>query len=132
MSRYVSEKLRAIVAARAKHCCEYCGLPESASFFAFQVDHIISRKHGGATTLDNLAWSCYPCNNAKGSDIGTVLLPEKSLVRLFNPREDIWSEHFEMVAGVVYPRTNVGEATLKILAINEIERIIERQAILGH
>lgn len=62
----------------------------------------------------------------EGADIGTVLLPEKFFTRLFNPREDIWSEHFEQEAGVIYAKTKIGEATIKVLNLNEVERIIER------
>lgn len=126
MSRHVPEKLRSLVVERAQHRCEYCGIHEDESFFSFQIDHIISIKHGGATVLENLAWSCYTCNNAKGSDVGTVLLPDKTFVRLFNPREDIWPEHFEIEFGAIYAKTKIGEATIKVLNLNEVERIIER------
>jgi len=49
MSRYISDTLRAEVAERANFCCEYCRLPLRYSLFRFQVDHIVSLKHGGQT-----------------------------------------------------------------------------------
>ena len=101
----------------------------SESFWSFQVDHIISRKHGGKTELKNLAWTCFPCNNGKGTDIGTMLLPDKTFIRLFNPREDDWNAHFEMEDGVIYANTLVGEATIKVLKLNEVDRILERRAL---
>ncbi len=132
MSRYVPEKLRLLVADRAQHRCEYCSIHEDETFFSFQIDHIISLKHGGATVAENLAWSCYTCNNGKGSDVGTVLLPGKTFIRLFNPREDVWSEHFEMESGVIYAKSPIGEATIKILNLNEVERIIERNNLAAN
>lgn len=129
MNRHISEKLRQIVAERAGCRCEYCKIHEEDSFFSFQVDHIISLKHGGTTTPDNLAWSCYPCNNAKSSDVGTVILPDKTFIRLFNPREDEWLVHFEYESGVVYAKTHIGTATIKVLKINDIDRIVERNLL---
>ena len=38
--------------------CEYCRMPEWALLAGCEVDHIISRKHGGITDLSNLAFSC--------------------------------------------------------------------------
>lgn len=127
MSQHISENLRRLVAERAGRQCEYCRINEEDAFLGFQVDHIISLKHDGPTAPENLAWACFACNNNKGSNIGTVLLPDKQFVRLFNPREDIWQEHFEIEDAVIYPRSAVGEATIKVLKMNDVDRIIERQ-----
>ena len=43
MSSPVSEETRRLVAERADFLCEYCLLHEDDGFFAFQVDHIVSR-----------------------------------------------------------------------------------------
>jgi 5-methylcytosine-specific restriction endonuclease McrA len=116
---------------RAQYRCEYCRIHEDDSFLGFQVDHVISIKHGGETKLENLAWSCFACNNNKGSDIATILFPDKRLVRLFNPREEVWEEHFEVISAVIHPTSEIGEATIKLLKMNEVDRIIERQALDG-
>lgn len=131
MSNTVSESMRQAVAARANFCCEYCKTQESDSFFSFQIDHIISRRHGGSSDFMNLAWSCYPCNHWKAADIGTILLPREVFTRLFNPRKDVWSEHFEIEAGKFYAKTDIGEATIKLLNLNDLDRIIERQQVLN-
>jgi len=47
MASEVSERLRRQVAERAYHVCEYCLLHEDDTFWGCQIDHIISRKHGG-------------------------------------------------------------------------------------
>jgi HNH endonuclease len=126
MSRYISESLKKRVIQRANNCCEYCLMENDVSFIPHQIDHIVSLKHEGLTNFDNLAYACFSCNNNKGSDIGTMLLPDKIFIRLFNPRIDFWYEHFEMESGVIYAKTNIAQATIKILKMNEIDRIIER------
>jgi hypothetical protein len=128
MSRF-SPTVRIFVSYRAFHCCEYCKISEDASFIPFQIDHIISLKHGGKNLRINLAWSCFSCNNNKGSDIGTILLPNKKFVRFFNPREDIWEDHFKMEDGEIILLTEIAEATNKILKLNDIDRIMERRLI---
>ncbi len=126
MSRYIPESLRQFVTQRAEYRCEYCHSTSDEVFFPFQIDHIISLKHGGSTTADNLAYACFVCNNAKGSDIGTILFPDNRFTRLFNPRTDKWHEHFVVENGVFYSDTLIGKATIKVLNLNDIERIIER------
>jgi hypothetical protein len=125
-SKYIPEKLRVEVAERAGYCCEYCRRPESDSFIRYQIDHIISRKHGGLTVSENLAYSCALCNGTKGSDIGTVLQDEDIFVRLFHPRKHVWQAHFGVVEGSLEARSQVGEATIKVLDLNNINRILER------
>lgn len=126
MSQKIPDSLRRKVASRAKYRCEYCRRLETDSFIRYQSDHIISRKHGGKITFENLAHSCPICNNAKGSDLSTILNDENQLIRLFNPRKDNWFEHFEVADGMILAKTDIGEATIKLLKFNEIDRILER------
>ena len=126
MSKNIPQSLRNAVANRAEYRCEYCRRPEADSFIHYQSDHIISRKHGGKTTLKNLAWTCPVCNNHKGSDLVTILEDEDVVIRLFNPRKQDWAEHFEVINGEISGKTAIGEATVKLLKFNEPERILER------
>jgi hypothetical protein len=131
MSRYISEKLKKSVAVRAKHRCEYCRIHAEFSYFPFHIEHIISLKHGGLNEIENLAYACQICNFSKGSDIATFLGPVTNLVRFFNPRTDIWTEHFEIDnSGFVAHISKIGEATIKILELNHPESIIERKEML--
>lgn len=66
---HIPTALRKQVRQRAAERCEYCRKPENVSAFSHQIDHLVASKHDGPTTLDNLAWACFRCNNAKGSDI---------------------------------------------------------------
>ncbi|UYZ61666.1 HNH endonuclease [Hymenobacter weizhouensis] len=129
MSRtYISAELRRHVALRAELRCEYCRIAEDDTVFGCQVDHIISEKHGGLTTADNLAYACTFCNQHKGSDIAS-LTTDGSLVRLFNPRIDSWQEHFAIVGLYMQARTPVAEATIRLLGFNTPERVLEREAL---
>lgn len=47
MGSDITEALRNEVARRADHRCEYCLIREGDIAFRLQVDHVISRKHGG-------------------------------------------------------------------------------------
>ena len=129
MARDVSDTLRAQTADRAYHVCEYCLIHEDDTFWGCQVDHIISRKHGGATEPGNLAWACASCNNCKGSDLGTLTGPRSELTRLFHPRSDRWAECFQLRGVQVEPGNAIGEATLKLLQINDGSRLRERQVL---
>jgi len=131
MSRYISDTLRAEVAERANFCCEYCRLPLRYSLFRFQVDHIVSLKHGGQTVLENLALACGFCNTNKGADLGTFLDSPKELIPFFNPRDDDWHNHFEFEGAGIGAKTKIGAATIKIFGFNQVERIMERQILIN-
>lgn len=60
--RHVDQNIAWAVYARAGYTCEYCGRAE----VVLTYDHILARKYGGKTTLDNGAAACRPCNKAKG------------------------------------------------------------------
>ena len=95
MAEAVGQRLRQEVGSRAGGRCEYCLSPEWLLLAGCEVDHVISRKHGGKTEPANLALSCARCNRAKGSDISSVDPATSRLSRLFNPRIDRWSDHFK-------------------------------------
>ena len=71
MSEYILRQTREIVIDKANGICEYCLIAEADGYFRFQIDHVISLKHGGPSTIENLALACIFCNSYKGSDIGT-------------------------------------------------------------
>jgi hypothetical protein len=129
MSSYVSAGLRRQVAERANFLCEYCLIHEEDTFYGCQVDHIISEKHGGASVFDNLAYACASCNQAKGSDIGSLATDSDELTRFFNPRVDRWSEHFRFKDFSIVGTSRIGDATARILGFNSKPRIAERRLL---
>lgn len=129
MRRRISDEVRRLVAQRALFQCEYCRLPEQHSFLPFEIDHIVSLKHGGGNELENLAYACPHCNQCKGSDLTTFLDVYHDIVLLFNPRIHIWTEHFALERGEILPQSKIGMATVKLLKFNEPERLIHRQIL---
>ncbi len=107
----------------------YCLIHEEDTLSGCEVDHVISEKHGGLTVAENLAYACFVCNRNKGSDIGSILVPESVLIRFFSPRLDSWSDHFFLEGIIIRPRTPIGQVTEGILKLNEIERVTEREAL---
>lgn len=122
----VSPQLRRLVTARANSRCEYCLLPEGDSTIKHAVDHIRAIKHNGLTEEGNLALACIVCNQNKGSDIATIDPESRQLVRLFNPRSDIWGEHFALDGAVIVGLTGVGRGTAEILKLNTPTRVKHR------
>ncbi len=131
MGSYVGEELRRLVSARAEGLCEYCLIHSDDTFFGCEVDHIVSLKHGGPTTEDNLALACLFCNRRKGTDIASILPGSDLLIPLFNPRKDHWPEHFRLEDAIIHPLTPIGEATVNILHFNVPERILERRVLIA-
>jgi 5-methylcytosine-specific restriction endonuclease McrA len=90
----MSPRLRSQIRQRAGFRCEYCRLPESVAELRFQADHVVAEKHGGATELENLCWACFRCNSHKGPNLAGLDERTGEMARLFNPRADVWTEHF--------------------------------------
>ena len=127
---YVSAELRRLVMSRADGLCEYCLIAEDDTFFGCAIDHIISEKHGGLTSEDNLAYACVVCNQSKGSDVGSIDWETGSFMRFFHPRLDKWSEHFLLTGErAIEARTAIGRVTALIFGLNHPDRILERQEL---
>ncbi len=129
MSRAISPSIKKDVATRAEFRCEYCLLAERISFYSFHIEHIKSLKHGGTDELINLAYACPDCNYAEGSDVGTFVRDDETLIRFFNPRKDHWQDHFDLDDGVIRGKTSIGKATEQIFKFNQIDRLIFRQQL---
>lgn len=120
------EKIRAVVAERAKFRCEYCKIHEEDMFLSFEIDHIIAQKHGGGNEIENLSFACPHCNQHKGTDLTTFVDSYNDIVQLYNPRKDSWEEHFETNQGLIIAKTKIATATIKLLKMNDIDLVILR------
>jgi hypothetical protein len=119
------------VVRRAGNRCEYCLVHQDDAASRYQVDHVIAEKHGGTTTLDNLALSCLPCNRRKSSDIAANDPMTGALTRLFNPRIQVWSEHFQIEGAQIVGLTAEGRTTVEFLQLNAHERLLEREELIN-
>ena len=130
----ISERLRKQVRERANGRCEYCLLHSADMHLPHEVDHIIAEQHGGTLDIDNLAWSCFYCNHAKGPNISSLDPDTKQIVSLFNPRTQKWSRHFRLNGPRIEPITASGRATANLLQFNYASRLQERVVLIsiGH
>ena len=130
MARYVPTEMRQSVANRAVNRCEYC-LIGQVSILRHHVEHIVPLRHGGRTSIENLALSCPACNENKGMCVGSFDFDsDGAMTRFFNPRIDNWSEHFRIENADIVPLTGEARVTLKILRINDEDRVEERNELL--
>lgn len=128
----VSESVRAQIVVRAQERCEYCHLPTRGQVATFPIDHIVSRNSGGPTTLDNLALACPSCNAYKWKHEVGVDNQTGETCRLFNPRQDRWSDHFvwsNAMYGHLEGLTSIGRGTIVRLQINSPAIITTRQLL---
>ena len=105
-------------------------MPQEFTDARHEVDHVIAQKHRGLATPDNLALSCFHCNNHKGPNIAGIDPKTKQMTRLFHPRFDQWHEHFNWFGPVLMGLTPVGRVTVEVLSINLRHRVLHRQSLM--
>lgn len=112
---------------RANFRCEYCQTAQLITAQAMHVDHI---NPDGGDALDNLCLACGNCNLSKARVISAMDSVTQTTVSIFDPRKQIWSEHFAWMPDgtVLYGLTPVGRATIDRLKINQ-ERVVSARAL---
>src|SRR5438094_2304208 len=85
----------------------------------FHVEHIVPRRRGGLTELQNLAWACPACNLSKADRIDARDPETGNIVPLFNPRHDNWRDHFRWNGHEVVGVTPAARATIDALGLNK-------------
>lgn len=125
MSDLPWDEVRQRVYERAGGCCEYCLTCEINTGQTMQIDHIDPR---GGDNLDNLCLSCWNCNNHKRRATRVPDPVTGAEVTLFNPRTQVWAEHFEWIDNATYVRglTPTGRATVVRLKMNRPALVIAR------
>ncbi len=117
----ISIALRQRIRQRANFLCEYCHSSEEASASLFTMDHLIPQSLGGTDSEDNLALACHRCNGRRYNFINGIDPQTQTIVPLFNPRQNRWSDHFiwsadgEKILGI----TSIGRATVERLDMND-------------
>jgi len=126
MARYripiaMDQRVRAV----ARNRCGYCLSPQHLVMARLEVEHIIPRAKGGSDDESNLWLACPICNGHKADKV-SALDPVTSLtVPLFNPRSQIWSEHFQWSSDglLVIGLTPIGRATVNALQLSNCLKI---------
>jgi hypothetical protein len=126
VTTYVPAPIAAIVTWRARGRCEYCHAPQRVIGQPFHFDHWIPLSAGGRTTVENLCYACPHCNLAKAARTQSIDPRTGKNTRLFNPRTDVWDEHFRWSRDwkKLIGRTPEGRAT--VVALNMNDELLQR------
>lgn len=124
--------LKQTVAARAGQLCEYCKNPKDYCSAPFELEHIIPKSIGGATDLENLAFSCPFCNCHKATRVQFRDPFSKQIVPLFNPRQAVWEDHFDwdITKTFIIGKTEIARATIACLKMNRVESVNLRSLLV--
>jgi hypothetical protein len=126
----IPRELRQQVIEEADFRCEYCKTSAQLTGTPSVMEHIWPRSQGGTDRRENLAASCYRCNEFKGSKTYAVDPKTRNFVSLYNPRTQAWSDHFTWINGGTHIGgiTPIGRATVISLRLNN-ENLVEARAI---
>lgn len=109
----ISNKTRAQIVRLSNYRCSYCHI--SLNNNKAEVDHIYPRAKGGTDDLSNLTLACGNCNTRKSDLISAIDPVTNEEHCLFNPKKQLWDEHFHIWAGDVCGKTKIGRATAHVL-----------------
>jgi hypothetical protein len=123
-----SAAMARLVRQRACDRCEYCRTHQSLQVATFHIEHIVPIAAGGTSSLENVALACPTCNLHKSNRLSAADPESGSVVRLFHPRLDIWSDHFEWLDYAIAGKTAVGRATALAFDMNSERRLKSRRA----
>lgn len=129
--KHIPAELRRVIIEFAQDCCEYCHLQSCYSADSFTLDHILPRTQGGLTVVENLALCCHGCNQHKSTKTTATDPVTESAAGLFNPRHQIWEEHFSWNEDftLIIGLTSTGRATIEALWLNRIGLVNLRRAL---
>ena len=128
-SQSISAAVRRRVAEMSQYRCGYCLTAQRIIGPLLEVDHIVPQARGGTDEADNLVLACPMCNSHK-ADRQEAVDPETLLVvRLYNPRTDVWQDHFAWIedGAVIRGQTPTGRATVAALAMNHPDMVAARR-----
>jgi 5-methylcytosine-specific restriction endonuclease McrA len=126
----ISDKVRQQICAAANYRCEYCKTSSKLTGMPLVMDHILPQVAGGSDEPENIAAACYRCNEFKGSKTHAPDPATSTLVPLFNPRQESWTEHFTWANGGTHivGLTPTGRATVIALRLNN-DYVVEARTL---
>ncbi|QTA87036.1 HNH endonuclease [Desulfonema magnum] len=129
MKPYLSPLLREQIARQGKYRCACCLGTEELAGMPMTVDHIVPSAAGGPDTEDNLCLACRRCNEFRGTQTHACDPESDETVRLFNPRQQKWNEHFQWSEDgtEIVGKTACGRATITALRMNNPEIMVARR-----
>jgi len=127
--RKIPVALQRRVRQQARSRCGYCLSLEALLGMALEFEHLVPKVAGGQTVEENLWLSCRRCNGFKGTQTHAIDPETGELVPLFNPRTQVWLEHFRWsedgteISGI----TDTGRATVVALQLNHLVIVLTRR-----
>jgi len=125
----IPEIVRVRVRTSAENRCGYCQSRQRYVLGLLEIEHIIPKAKGGTDAEENLWLACRLCNNAKGTQTHARDPVTKRVVRLFDPRRQIWSRHFTWSEDgtIIIGKTVCGRATVVALQLNQLIAVTVRR-----
>lgn len=130
----ISNEIRQRVCEIAQNRCGYCLSHQRYTMSKLEIEHILPKSKGGTNAEENLWLSCGLCNRYKGTKITGYDDKTQSFVLLYNPRQQIWTEHFTWSSDEteIIGLTTIGRATVNTLKLNnEIAVEVRRNWIIA-
>jgi hypothetical protein len=103
--------------------------PQRLVLGLLEIDHIIPKARSGTDEFENLWLACRLCNNFKGTQTDMLDPETDHRVRLYDPRRQKWSEHFQWSddGTRILGRTPCGRATVIALQLNNVIAVLVRR-----
>ncbi len=116
----IKQDLDAKVRAQAKNRCGYCLVPQKLVSYKLEIEHLFPKVKGGGNEEENLWLACRQCNLSKSTKTHGFDTLTFERIKIFNPREQIWFEHFAWSKDEteIIGKTPCGRATVSALQLN--------------
>lgn len=123
MTSVISDELYRRLQDQAGRLCGFCRTSSKITGQPLTIEHIIPIARGGSSEEDNLWLSCRRCNEFKGTQLEGVDSETGDSVSLFNPRQQLWHEHFAWSGDGTHiiGLTPTGRATIAALKLNNVD-----------
>lgn len=124
---YIPKDVERRVRTAARNRCGYCLSPQHLVMARLEIEHIIPVSKQGSNDESNLWLACPLCNGHKGNKTEAADPETNRIVALFNPRTQMWSEHFRRSEdGIrIIGRTPNGRATVEALRLSDDSDALE-------
>ena len=126
---YLPDELKNKIRRTAQNRCGYCLTPQEIVSMPLEIEHLRPTAEGGTDEEENLWLACRNCNGFKHAKTRHVDPQTNIETAIFNPRKQIWNEHFEFSEdGIeIIGKTACGRATVIALRLNFEQAVSARK-----
>lgn len=131
MSPQIPFRLIRQVRRRAGDVCEYCRLPQASQEARFTLTMCCHGRSTGQRNWKTSLWRVFTCSLRKSARTSAVDLKTGSIAALFNPRTEVWSDHFAFTSTWrIRGRKPTGRATIEALGMNRTAIVLIRRELV--